>query len=187
MEDEFDALNVKTKSPSKTKRKPKEPKEVINPSNAKKPRTAKKTTAPKQAKPTLPKPPKPQKTGVRRGRRPAADAAEFDAEQVAKETKILGDNAIFSESALTSGIRANRLSICVDAIINPTIALQSVAEDFLESLSQTPGPSLAELINCVLRACGCNDSVDADEVVDYDGVVDKLDDFTEILKKVSTP
>ena len=59
-----------------------------------------------------------------------------------------------------------------------------MAEDFLESLSQNPNPSLAELINCVLRSCGCNDSVDADEVVDYDGVVDKLDDFTEILKKV---
>lgn len=59
-----------------------------------------------------------------------------------------------------------------------------MAEDFLESLSQNPGPSQAELINCILRACGCNDSVDADEVVDYDGVVDKLDDFTEILKKV---
>lgn len=82
-------------------------------------------------------------------------------------------------------LEQSRLSICVDAIINPTIALQSVAEDFLESLSQTPGPSQAELINCVLRACGCNDSVDADEVIDYDGVVDKLDDFTEVLKKVS--
>lgn len=72
----------------------------------------------------------------------------------------------------------------VDAIMNPAAALQSVAEDFLESLSRTPALSLAELINCILRACGCNDSVDADEVVDYDGVVDALDNFTEGLKKV---
>ena len=71
--------------------------------------------------------------------------------------------------------------------MNPSAALQSTAEDFLESLSSSPGPSLALLINCVLRSCGCNDSVDEDRVVDYDGVVDALDDFTEALKKVSPP
>jgi cohesin complex subunit SA-1/2 len=68
--------------------------------------------------------------------------------------------------------------------MNPSAALQSTAEDFLDSLSQTPGPAQAELINCILRACGCNDSVDADEVMDYDGVVDTLDTFTESLKQV---
>lgn len=57
-------------------------------------------------------------------------------------------------------------------------------EDFLESLDQDAGTALAELINFILRACGCNDSVDADEAVDYDGVVDALDNFTEGLKKV---
>ena len=72
-----------------------------------------------------------------------------------------------------------------DAIMNPAAALQSTAEDYLESLASTPGHSLADLINCVLRSCGCNDSVDEDRVVDDDGVVDALDDFTEILKKVS--
>jgi cohesin complex subunit SA-1/2 len=71
-----------------------------------------------------------------------------------------------------------------DILLNPAAALQSTVEDFLESLSETPGPALAELINCVLRACGCNDSVDADVVVDYDGVVDALDNFTEALKQV---
>ena len=78
-------------------------------------------------------------------------------------------------------------SVVTDAIMNPAAALQSTAEDFLESLSASPGRSLAELINCILRSCGCNDSVDEDRVVDYDGVVDALDDFTEILKKVSEP
>jgi cohesin complex subunit SA-1/2 len=57
-------------------------------------------------------------------------------------------------------------------------------EDFLESLAQTPGPAQAELINCILRTCGCNDSVDEDEVLDYDGVLDALDNFTESLKQV---
>ena len=72
-----------------------------------------------------------------------------------------------------------------DAIMNPSAALQSTVEDFLESLSQTPALAQAELITCILRACGCNDSVDADEVMDYDGVVDTLDTFTESLKQVS--
>jgi cohesin complex subunit SA-1/2 len=72
----------------------------------------------------------------------------------------------------------------IDAVINPSAALQSTAEDFLESLQQDAGSAQAELINFVLRACGCNDSVNADEVVDYDGVLDALDNFTEGLKKV---
>ena len=68
--------------------------------------------------------------------------------------------------------------------MNPASPLQSSAEDFLDSLQQSPGPALAELVNLVLRACGCNDSVDADEAVDFDGIVSKLDDFTESLKQV---
>ncbi|CDO77437.1 hypothetical protein BN946_scf184857.g44 [Trametes cinnabarina] len=112
--------------------------------------------------------PKPKKT-VARKRKQAEGEGEFNAEQVAKDSKISADNALFN------------------AIMNPSAALQSTAEDFLESLSNSPGASLAELINCILRACGCNDSVDEDRVVDYDGVVDALDDFTEALKKDDTP
>jgi cohesin complex subunit SA-1/2 len=74
-----------------------------------------------------------------------------------------------------------------DAIMNPGAALQVTVEDFLDSLSRSPGAAQAELINLVLRACGCNDSVDSDSVVDYDGVVDALDDFTEGLKKACPP
>lgn len=70
--------------------------------------------------------------------------------------------------------------------MNPAAPLQSTAEDFLESLQQSPGTAQAELINLILRSCGCNDSVDADEVIDYDGVVDALDTFTEGLKQVNT-
>lgn len=69
--------------------------------------------------------------------------------------------------------------------MNPQAPLQTTAEDFLESLSQSPAAAQAELINFILRACGCNDSVDSDEVMDYDGVVDALDNFTEGLKKAS--
>ena len=75
----------------------------------------------------------------------------------------------------------------VDAIMNPAAALQSTAEDFLESLEQSPAAAQAELINLVLRACGCNDTLNADEALDYDGVVDSLDTFTESLKQVRRP
>lgn len=71
--------------------------------------------------------------------------------------------------------------------MNPSAALQSTAEDFIESLSHSPAAAQAELINCVLRACGCNHTVDGDEAVDYDGVVDALDNITEALKQDDTP
>ncbi|KAI0772878.1 hypothetical protein BD413DRAFT_622407 [Trametes elegans] len=148
---------------------------------AKGPTKRKTKAAPAPKKPRVPKaagtkrttaktggPSKPRKTAGRKGKQTDGEA-EFDVEKVAQDTKITGDNALFN------------------AIMNPSAALQSTAEDFLESLSSSPGPSLALLINCILRSCGCNDSVDEDRVVDYDGVVDALDDFTEALKKDDTP
>ncbi|TFK31727.1 hypothetical protein BDQ12DRAFT_93119 [Crucibulum laeve] len=127
------------------------------PSPAKKPRTVK------------PPAPKTVKTATRRGRKPKEGGDAYDADQVAKDTKIAADNPLFN------------------AVMNPAAALQSTAEDFLESLEQSPGAALAELINLVLRSCGCNDSVSADEAVDYDGVLDTLDNFTEALKQENTP
>ncbi|EPQ51870.1 hypothetical protein GLOTRDRAFT_140817 [Gloeophyllum trabeum ATCC 11539] len=104
---------------------------------------------------------------TRRGRKAGVNGV-FDADKLAEETKISADNSLFN------------------AILNPSAALQSTVEDFLESLSQSPALAQAELINCIFRACGCNDSVDSDQVMDYDGVVDALDDFTEGLKKDDT-
>ncbi|KIJ64745.1 hypothetical protein HYDPIDRAFT_28110 [Hydnomerulius pinastri MD-312] len=130
------------------------------PPPAKKPRTT------KPAASKAPKPPKPTKP---RARKAKAANGDFDATKMASDTKIAADNPIFN------------------AILNPSAALQSTAEDFLDSLSQNAGAAQAELINCVLRACGCNDSVDADEVLDYDGVVDSLDNFTEGLKQENSP
>lgn len=72
-----------------------------------------------------------------------------------------------------------------DAIVNSSANLQSTVEDFLESLSQSLERALAELINCILRCCGCSDSVNLDQVTDYDGIVDVLEDVTEALKNVS--
>jgi hypothetical protein len=36
----------------------------------------------------------------------------------------------------------------------------------------------------VAFSCGCNDSVDPHQVVDFDGIISTLDDFTEVLKQV---
>ncbi|KAJ7248617.1 hypothetical protein B0H12DRAFT_1123467 [Mycena haematopus] len=107
---------------------------------------------------------KPRKT-----RKPKDGEDAFDPQQAAKESKINADNPLFN------------------AILNPAAALQSTAEDFLESLDQSPGLALAELVNLVLRACGCNETLNADQVVDYDGVLDALDEFTEGLKKEQAP
>ncbi|KAI5121584.1 hypothetical protein M0805_009455 [Coniferiporia weirii] len=109
----------------------------------------------------------PAKTPTRRGRKAGAGARETAKTPV--EAKITEDNALFN------------------SIMNPAAALQSTVEDYLESFQQSPEHALGDLINCVLRACGSNDSVDADRVVDYDGIVDALDDFTEVLKEDEAP
>ncbi|KAJ7094006.1 hypothetical protein B0H15DRAFT_799033 [Mycena belliarum] len=106
---------------------------------------------------------KPRKT-----RKPKDGEDAFDPQQAAKESKINADNPLFN------------------AILNPAAALQSTAEDFLESLEEAPGLAQAELVNLVLRACGCNESLNEDQVLDFDGVLDVLDEFTEGLKKEQT-
>ncbi|KAI0672301.1 hypothetical protein C8Q78DRAFT_1026321 [Trametes maxima] len=164
-DDEADAQEGDYRAPKPQAKTPAKSKKKSAPA-PKKPRVPKASTA-KRASAKAAGPPKPRKATVRKGRQ--AEEGEFNAEKVAKDSKIAADNALFN------------------AIMNPSAALQSTAEDFLESLSSSPGPSLAELINCILRSCGCNDSVDEDRVVDYDGVVDALDDFTEVLKKDDTP
>ncbi|KAK2460025.1 hypothetical protein APHAL10511_007948 [Amanita phalloides] len=103
---------------------------------------------------------------TRKGRKPKDAGA---ADQVAKDTNIANDNALFN------------------ALVNPAVPLQSTAEDFIESLRQSPAAAQAELVNLILRCCGCNDSVDADAAIDYDGVVDALDNFTESLKQENSP
>ncbi|KAH8112371.1 hypothetical protein DFH11DRAFT_1607236 [Phellopilus nigrolimitatus] len=108
------------------------------------------------------------KTPTRRGRK-AAGAAAKDTAKVPAEAKIAEDNTLFN------------------SIMNPVAALQSTVEDLLESFQQSAEPALADLINCVLRACGSNDTVDADRAVDYDGILDALDDFTEVLKEDEAP
>ncbi|KAF8634382.1 hypothetical protein AX15_000952 [Amanita polypyramis BW_CC] len=123
---------------------------------------------PRKARTTLPKPPKGPM--ARRGRKSKEGVAgQSQTDQQAKDTNISNDNVLFN------------------ALVNPAVPLQSTAEDFMESLRQTPGSAQAELVNLILRCCGCNDSVDADSAIDYDGVVDALDNFTEGLKQENSP
>ncbi|KAG5641552.1 hypothetical protein DXG03_004787 [Asterophora parasitica] len=147
------------------------PKKQAKKSQARPPATPKVKGPPPAKKPRVTKAAagKVAKTTTRRGRKPKEGEDAHDAAQVAKDTKIADDNPLFN------------------AVMNPSAALQSTAEDFLESLEHSPGAALAELINLILRACGCNDSVNSDEVVDFDGVVDALDNFTEGLKQDNSP
>ncbi|KAG8818564.1 hypothetical protein FRC17_010784 [Serendipita sp. 399] len=92
-----------------------------------------------------------------------------DGAKLAKDAKISDDNRLFN------------------LILSPTTALQDTVDDLLESLDNTPAQALAELVNCFLRTCGCNSSIDSDQVMDTDGVVDILDDFTEVLKGETMP
>lgn len=71
-----------------------------------------------------------------------------------------------------------------DAILSPGTALQATAEDFLEAVDAAPADALRDLVNFVLRCCGCNSSVDSDQVMDSDGIVDCIDEFTEAFKTV---
>ncbi|KIL63611.1 hypothetical protein M378DRAFT_107004 [Amanita muscaria Koide BX008] len=115
----------------------------------------------------------PSKTGARRGRKPKEPkegiAAAPQADHSGRDANIATDNALFN------------------ALVNPSVRLQSTAEDFIESLQNNAGTAQAELVNLILRCCGCNDLVDADGAVDYDGVVDALDHFTEGLKQENSP
>ncbi|TFK29563.1 hypothetical protein FA15DRAFT_632012 [Coprinopsis marcescibilis] len=140
-------------------------------------RKPKAKASPKSKPAAAPKKPREPKTTTRRtlktttrGRRKPKDGDDiYDADQVTKATRIASDNPLFN------------------AIMNPAAALQSTVEDFLESLQQSPGPAQAELINLFLRSCGCNDTVSADDALDYDGVLDSLDNITEALKKDNSP
>ncbi|KAN0109540.1 hypothetical protein V8E52_009183 [Russula decolorans] len=101
----------------------------------------------------------------RKSKRPQANGDASYTNKIPQDFKINTDNPLFN------------------AIVNPSAALQSTAVDFLDSLKETPEAGQPELVNCILHACGCNEAVNEDEAVDYDGVVDALYNFTEALKQ----
>jgi hypothetical protein len=90
----------------------------------------------------------------------------------------------YSVSCCVIGVYYANIYILEDLILSPATALQDTADNFLELLDNSPSNALAELINCVLRSCGCNSSIDSDQVMDTDNAVDVLDEFTEGFKTV---
>ncbi|KAF5365253.1 hypothetical protein D9758_005390 [Tetrapyrgos nigripes] len=128
------------------------------------------TTTRKPRKPRAPKDPNaPAPAAKRAPKARNAVEARFDPEAVAKTTDISMDNPLFN------------------ALLNPNAALQSTTEDFLESLNQTAHQALAELLTMILRCCGCNETIDGDEAIDFDGASSKLDDIVEQLKQTTSP
>ncbi|KAF8624731.1 hypothetical protein AX17_007062 [Amanita inopinata Kibby_2008] len=114
--------------------------------------------------------PKPQKSGAtRKSKKVKEGVTAPNAEQILVDANISNDNPLFN------------------ALVNSAMPLQSTAEDFIESLRQDSAIAQAELVNLILRSCGSNDTVDGDSALDYDGVVDALDNFTEVLKQENSP
>ncbi|KAH9996308.1 hypothetical protein BJV77DRAFT_175068 [Russula vinacea] len=126
------------------------------------------------------KPKAPKRTRVTK----AGDARDTSARK-SKKSQANGDAS--NTNKIPQDFKINTDNPLFNAIMNPSAALQSTVEDFLDSLKETPGAAQAELVNCILRACGCNETVNEDETVDYDGVVDALDNFTEALKQDDSP
>ncbi|PWN46991.1 hypothetical protein IE53DRAFT_278454 [Violaceomyces palustris] len=126
---------------------------------------------------TAPKTPKSRGTGAKRSRtaggstlkRVKGGPTKARGATSKEDLPIKDDNAIFN------------------AVKDPNSALQSTAEDWVVSYQEKPGPALAELINFVIRACGCNGSVDENEVQDIDNIVDALEDLQEVFKKETMP
>ncbi|CCA73858.1 related to Nuclear cohesin complex subunit [Serendipita indica DSM 11827] len=108
-------------------------------------------------------------TTTSRKRRVDKDEEPVDGAKLARDAKISDDSALFN------------------LILSPATALQDSVDNFLELFDNTPEKALADLINCILRSCGCNSSVDSDQVMDTDGVVDALDEFTEGFKTETMP
>ncbi|GAA5877410.1 hypothetical protein JCM16303_003321 [Sporobolomyces ruberrimus] len=70
-----------------------------------------------------------------------------------------------------------------NAVKSPNTALQTTADDWVESYKEDSGPAMAELVNFVLRCCGCNSSIDEHQAEDENGVVENLKDIVDEFKQ----
>jgi cohesin complex subunit SA-1/2 len=74
-----------------------------------------------------------------------------------------------------------------NSLKNSEVAVQAVVDDWVVEYQSEPGPALVELINFVIRCCGCNSTVDEAAVMDLDNVVDALEQVQEQFKKSPNP
>ncbi|BGP05787.1 cohesin complex subunit [Rhodotorula toruloides] len=94
---------------------------------------------------------------------PVAKAAGGGA--AGKDFKIEDDNGLFN------------------AVKDPNTALKTVVEDWIESYKEDSGPAMAELVNFVLRCCGCNATIDEHQAEDENGIVENLKDIVDEFKQ----
>ncbi|KAL8292902.1 hypothetical protein RQP46_000596 [Phenoliferia psychrophenolica] len=72
-----------------------------------------------------------------------------------------------------------------NAVRDPNSSLQTVVDDWIESYQEASGPAMAELINFILRTCGCNATIDEHQAEDENGIVDCLADIQDEFKNVT--
>ncbi|SCV69509.1 BQ2448_2529 [Microbotryum intermedium] len=112
-------------------------------------------------------------TSSRRGPRKKKNAAEGED----------GQPEAFAPGALARGdFKIKDDNSIFNAVRDPNSALETTVEDWFEQYSEEPGPAMAELVNFLLRSCGCNSSVDEHQAVDEDGVVETLSDIQDEFK-----
>ncbi|BGP22583.1 cohesin complex subunit SA-1/2 [Rhodotorula toruloides] len=94
---------------------------------------------------------------------PVAKAAGGGA--AGKDFKVEDDNGLFN------------------AVKDPNTALKTVVEDWIESYKEDSGPAMAELVNFILRCCGCNSTIDEHQAEDENGIVENLKDIVDEFKQ----
>jgi hypothetical protein len=78
-------------------------------------------------------------------------------------------------------------------MLNADIALNPIVEDWVESYQKAANDeagekeAVQELILFVIRCCGLQADVDADEAMDMDGIADAVETIEEESARVSSP
>lgn len=132
-----------------------------------------------------------------RPKAPKAKKARANATRIALKSKANGTQAGLPSAPVRKGVRstvrgaASREDLDIhsdvplfNAIRNPESALQTAVEDWVVAYQSEPTAALTELVNCILRCCGCNSTVDEATTMDLDNVVDSLEELQEEFRKV---
>ncbi|CAO1636551.1 unnamed protein product [Parajaminaea phylloscopi] len=137
----------------------------------------------KQAKkPRQPKVPKANKRQKSQSKAPRAAKATTKTKRAAKRGPASKSAAPLRGPAQRQDLDINSDVPVFNAVKNPETALQTTAEDWVVAYQSEPGPASAEMINFILRSCGCNSNVDESTVMDLDNVVDTIEQVQEEFK-----
>ncbi|EJU01344.1 hypothetical protein DACRYDRAFT_116527 [Dacryopinax primogenitus] len=155
-------------------------------------------SGPKAAKSQAPKRPKVpeqedangqvKKSKAKARSKPVDGASKAAPRPKAKKARLAGDSGggtVVNGEGITGGIKDD--NHLFNALLNSGSSLQTVSEDFLESFRESALPALAELITMVVRSCGANADITANEVADEDGIVGVCEDIMEAIKTTQAP